>query len=49
MDMNIGWQFGDRLKWKTILSVKNLFDKEYQPAYYGYPARHVVLSASLIF
>jgi outer membrane receptor protein involved in Fe transport len=49
MDINLGWQFGDRLRWKTLLSVKNLFDKEYQPAYYGYPARHVALSASLIF
>jgi hemoglobin/transferrin/lactoferrin receptor protein len=49
MDFSSGLSWGEDNKLKVVLSVKNLFDEEYQPAYFGYPGRHIVLSASYIF
>jgi outer membrane receptor protein involved in Fe transport len=48
MDLALGAEWGEP-KLKLVVSVKNLLDEEYQPAYYGYPGRHVVATASYIF
>lgn len=49
MDLNLGFDYTGTERVMVVLSLKNLFNEEYEPAYYYYPARHVVLSASLVF
>ncbi|MDR1038983.1 MAG: TonB-dependent receptor [Deltaproteobacteria bacterium] len=49
MDFNLGFDYGEDRRLKVVLAVKNLFDEEYEPSYYNYPARHFVLSAAYLF
>lgn len=48
-DASLGIEIGDEKKFKAILSVKNIFDEEYEPAYYYYPGVHAVLNLSYEF
>jgi hemoglobin/transferrin/lactoferrin receptor protein len=49
INMGLDWGFGGAKKLKAVLALKNVFNKEYQPAYFYYPSRHVVLSVSYEF
>ena len=48
VDFSVGAEWGEP-RIKIVASLKNVLDREFQPAYYGYPARHFVLSASVLF
>jgi hemoglobin/transferrin/lactoferrin receptor protein len=49
MDLTFGLEYGEAQKFKAIVSVRNVFDKDYEPAYFYYPGRHVVVSVSYMF
>ncbi|MDR1608868.1 MAG: TonB-dependent receptor [Deltaproteobacteria bacterium] len=49
VDLNFGFESKGEKRFKAVLTIKNLLDEEFKPAYYGYPARHAVLSLSYIF
>ncbi|MDR1657517.1 MAG: TonB-dependent receptor [Deltaproteobacteria bacterium] len=49
MDLNLGLDHGEDQRFKLVLSVKNLLNEAYEPAYYHYPSRYFVVSASYLF
>ena len=49
VDFTLGLEIGDENKFRGTLSVKNIFDQEYEPAYYYYSGMHAVLNLSYEF
>ena len=48
-DLTIGLELGKERQFKGTLSIKNVFNREYEPDYYYYPGVHVVAGLSYEF
>ncbi len=48
-DFTVGLELGEEQQFKATLSVKNIFNEEYEPDYYYYPGTHAVLALSYEF
>ncbi|MDR0550145.1 MAG: TonB-dependent receptor [Deltaproteobacteria bacterium] len=49
LDLTLGFQYGQESQVKAMLSVKNIFDKEFEASYFYYPGRHVLLTVLYSF